>query len=74
MSKGQIPATARALGLFASSGLARVGLESEFRTVWANDIWSKKGAVYDANAPGPPIVVDSIANVRGADVPEADLA
>ena len=65
---------ARALDFFAGSGLARVGLEPEFRTVWANDICPKKGAVYDANAPGPAIVIDSIANVRGADLPAAELA
>ena len=66
--------TARALDFFAGSGLARVGLEPEFRTVWANDICRKKGVVYDANAGGPPIVIDSITNVRGSDVPAADLA
>ena len=64
----------RALDFFAGSGLARVGLEPEFRTVWANDICPKKGAVYDANAPGPAIVIDSIANVRGANLPAAELA
>ena len=66
--------TARALDFFAGSGLARVGLEPEFRTVWANDICPKKGAVYDANTAGPPLVVDSISNVLGSDVPAADLA
>ena len=65
---------ARALDFFAGSGLARVGLEPEFRTVWANDICPKKGAVYDANAPGPAIVINSIANVRGEDLPAAELA
>lgn len=63
-----------ALDFFAGSGLARIGLEPDFRTVWANDICSKKAAVYDANAPGPPILVDSITNVRGTDLPAADLA
>ena len=66
--------TARALDFFAGSGLARVGLEPEFRTVWANDICPKKGAVYNANTTGPATVIDSIANIRGEDVPEADLA
>ena len=66
--------TASALEFFAGSGLARLGLEPEFQTVWANDICPKKGAVYDANTPGPSILVDSIVNVRGADLPTADLA
>ena len=66
--------TARSLDFFAGSGLARVGLEPEFRTVWANDVCPKKSAVYNANTAGPPIVVASIENVRGADVPAADLA
>ena len=65
---------ARVLDFFAGSGLARLGLEPEFRTVWANDICPKKSAVYDANARGSSIVIDSIANVRGADLPEAELA
>ena len=42
--------------------------------MWANDICPKKGAVYNANTAGPAIVIDSIANVRGEDVPAADLA
>ena len=66
--------TAHALDFFAGSGLARLGLEPEFRTVWANDICPKKGAVYDGNAGGPRLLVDSISNVRGRDLPTADLA
>ena len=66
--------TARALDFFAGSGLARFGLEPEFDTVWANDVCPKKGAVYNANTSGPRILIDSISNVRGRDVPAADLA
>ncbi len=66
--------TGRALDFFAGSGLARVGLEPEFRTVWANDICPKKGGVYDANTSGPRILIDSISHVRGKDVPAANLA
>ena len=66
--------TARALDFFAGSGLARLGLEPEFRTVWANDICPKKGSVYDANTSGPRILIDSISNIRGRDIPSADLA
>ena len=68
------PMIARALDFFAGSGLARLGLEPEFRTIWANDICPKKSAVYDANTRASSIVIDSIANVRGADLPAAELA
>ena len=38
--------TPRALDFFAGSGFARVGLEPEFRTVWANDICPKTERQY----------------------------
>ena len=66
--------TARALDFFAGSGLVRLGLEPDFETVWANDICPRKAAVYDANRPPHPIHIESIVNVRGADLPTADLA
>ena len=66
--------TASALDFFAGSGLVRLGLEPDFRTVWANDICPKKAAVYDANHPPHPVHVESVANVRGSDLPTADLA
>lgn len=66
--------TASALDFFAGSGLVRLGLEPDFRTVWANDICPKKAAVYDANHPPHPVRVESIADVRGADLPTANLA
>lgn len=66
--------TACALDFFAGSGLVRLGLEPDFRTVWANDICPKKAAVYDVNHPPHPIDVESIADVRGSELPTADLA
>lgn len=65
-----------ALEFFAGSGLVRLGLEPDFRTVWANDLCEKKAAVYRANAATTPeaLRVGSIGLVKGADVPAADLA
>lgn len=65
---------ARALDFFAGSGLVRLGLEPEFQTVWANDVCPRKAAVYDANCPHHPIRVQSVVDVRGADLPRAELA
>lgn len=66
--------TARALDFFAGSGLVRLGLEPDFRTVWANDICPRKAAVYNANNPPHPVHVKSVVDVRGADLPTAELA
>ena len=63
----------KALDFFAGSGLVRLGLEPHFQTVWANDICPKKAAVYNANTRRP-VCVASIADVRGGDLPDADLA
>lgn len=62
------------LDFFAGSGLVRLGLEPEFDTVWANDVCAKKAAVYDANKPPRPLHLSAIEDVRGADLPQADLA
>ena len=74
MSKEWHRASTEVKSCLWGNGSARLGLEPEFRTVWANDICPKKSAVYDANARGSSIVIDSIANVRGADLPTAELA
>lgn len=66
--------TARALDFFAGSGLVRLGLEPDFQTVWANDICPRKAAVYNANDPPHPVHVESVVDVRGADLPTAELA
>ena len=64
----------RALDFFAGSGLVRLGLEPDFQTAWANDICPRKAAVYNANDPPHPMDVGSIVDVRGSDLPRADLA
>lgn len=63
-----------ALDFFAGSGLVRFGLEPEFRTLWANDNSVKKQAVYIANNPSEEFVLASIQDVKGTDLPAADLA
>ena len=64
----------RALDFFAGSGLVRAGLEPEFDTVWANDNCPKKRAVYEANYSKGLFCPSDIEDVRGADLPPADLA
>jgi len=64
----------RALDFFAGSGLATVGLSSSFDVVWANDVSEKKAAIYRANHAGHAFHLGSIEDVRGADLPRADLA
>lgn len=63
-----------ALDFFAGSGLVRFGLEPEFQTIWANDNSAKKRDVYVANNPPEEFHLGSIQNVRGTDLPFADLA
>jgi DNA (cytosine-5)-methyltransferase 1 len=63
-----------ALDFFAGSGLVRLGLEPEFRTVWANDNCAKKRAVYVANNPGDEFHLGSIEDIRGMNLPPVDLA
>jgi len=62
-----------ALDFFAGSGLATLGLSSEFNVVWANDNSTKKAAVYAANH-GPHIDVRSIEDIRGAGLPASALS
>jgi DNA (cytosine-5)-methyltransferase 1 len=63
-----------ALDFFAGSGLVCLGLEPEFQTIWANDNCPKKQAIYLANNPGDEFHLASIHDVRGTDLPAADLA
>jgi DNA (cytosine-5)-methyltransferase 1 len=63
-----------ALEFFAGSGLVRLGLAPEFETLWANDICAKKRAVYVANHPWNRFHLGDIKDVRGRDLPAADLA
>lgn len=63
-----------ALDFFAGSGLVRVGLEPDFRTVWANDNSAKKAAVYAANFGASDFFLGNIEDVKGAELPETELA
>ncbi|MGO8732510.1 MAG: DNA cytosine methyltransferase [Terriglobia bacterium] len=63
-----------ALEFFAGSGLVRLGLAPEFETLWANDICAKKRAVYVANHPWDKFHLGNIQDVRGLNLPPADLA
>lgn len=62
------------LEFFAGSGLVAQGLKSSFRPIWANDIDSKKAAVYTANHSKKHFHLGSISNVLGKDLPRAELA
>jgi DNA (cytosine-5)-methyltransferase 1 len=62
------------LDFFAGSGLVRLGLEPHFRAVWANDIDRRKEAVYRSNFGADAFRLGSIEDVRGASLPQADLA
>ena len=62
------------LEFFAGSGLVAHGLKSHFSAVWANDIDQKKAAVYTANHGAKHFECKSIADVHGADLPQAPLA
>lgn len=63
-----------ALDFFAGSGLVQSGLAPEFETLWANDNCAKKQAVYVANHLADKFHLGDIRNVRGPDIPSADLA
>ncbi|MEN6586131.1 MAG: DNA cytosine methyltransferase [Sulfuricella sp.] len=62
------------LEFFAGSGLVAKGLGSYFKAVWANDICEKKAAVYTANHGNKHFYLGSIADVKGADLPDAKLS
>jgi DNA (cytosine-5)-methyltransferase 1 len=63
-----------ALDFFAGSGLVRLGLAPDFKTVWANDVCAKKQATYVANHPRDRFLLAYIQDVNGQEVPAADLA
>ncbi|MHB1290957.1 MAG: DNA cytosine methyltransferase, partial [Sulfuricella sp.] len=62
------------LEFFAGSGLVAQGLKGYFSPVWANDICSKKAAVYTANHSPKHFHLGSIADIKGAALPSASLA
>ena len=63
-----------ALDFFAGSGLVAEALRPFFTVVWANDICEKKAVTYRANHSARVLAVGSISDVRGADLPSAELS
>ena len=64
----------KALDFFAGSGLVSLGLAPEFRTIWANDNCAKKKQTYAANHLADGFTDSSICDIRGYQLPSADLA
>jgi len=62
------------LEFFAGSGLVAQGLKGHFRAVWANDICSKKAAVYTANHGDKHFHLGSITEIKGTTIPNSSLA
>lgn len=65
----------RAVEFFAGIGLMRLGLrEAGIDTVWANDIESRKQELYVANFGDGEFKLGDVRDVRGTDLPEAEIA
>lgn len=62
------------LDFFAGSGLVSHALAPYFRETWANDICSKKAAVFWANHEGAPFSLCSINDVSGKRLPPSVLS
>ena len=62
------------LEFFAGSGLVAHGMKSHFKALWANDICEKKAAVYRANHGEKHFHLGSITDVKGSDLPAAQLS
>ena len=62
------------LEFFAGSGLVSHALAPYFREDWANDICSKKAAVFWANHKGVPFTLCSITDVNGRRLPPGVLS
>jgi DNA (cytosine-5)-methyltransferase 1 len=67
-------AKAVALDFFAGGGFATQALKPYFAIQWANDICPKKAQVYRANHGVHHFHSGSVCDVRGTDLPDADLA
>lgn len=63
-----------AIEFFAGSGLVRLGMQGEFETVWANDNSPKKRDTYVANHGSEVFHLGDICDVRGEQLPSADVA
>jgi DNA (cytosine-5)-methyltransferase 1 len=60
---------------FCGGGMARAGLEPEWRCLFANDVDRRKGAAYAANWGSEQLRIADVASLRAADLPgNADLA
>jgi DNA (cytosine-5)-methyltransferase 1 len=60
---------------FCGGGMARAGLEPQWRCLFANDSDPRKGAAYAANWGAERLRVAEVASLKAADLPgEADLA
>ena len=59
---------------FAGSGLVAYGLKGLFAPVWANDISEQKAAVYEANFGSEYFDLGDIKNVKGEELPFANLS
>jgi DNA (cytosine-5)-methyltransferase 1 len=60
---------------FCGGGMARAGLEPEWRCLFANDIDPRKGAAYAANWGSGRLRIADVASLRAVDLPgRADLA
>ena len=59
---------------FAGSGLVSYGLTGCFSTVWANDISQRKRDVYVANLGERSFHLGDVSQVRGIDLPDAQLS
>ncbi|RXJ70778.1 DNA (cytosine-5-)-methyltransferase [Veronia nyctiphanis] len=66
--------TFRCCDFFAGSGLVTEGLKSRFKSVWANDICSKKQQVFEANHGSSHFVAGSIESVCGKAIPRHELS
>jgi DNA (cytosine-5)-methyltransferase 1 len=63
-----------AIEFFAGSGLVRLGLSQGFKSLWANDVCSKKRDTYVANHGDSTFHLADIRTVLGDELPAADLA
>jgi DNA (cytosine-5)-methyltransferase 1 len=60
---------------FCGGGMARAGLEPEWRRLFPNDVDPRKGAAYAANWGSGQLRIADVASLRAADLPgRADLA
>ncbi len=68
-----LPLKPRFADFFAGSGLVTEGVRHACDPVWANDLCSKKAAIYTANHGTDHFNLGSIERVRGHEVPETDI-